>query len=318
MLDINVKTNLPTLNNILNKKNLHPLDLHLTFDEEKHKYTIGFDPDSSYVSVTTLNHGYFPKFDADEVIKNMMKGKKWNPDNKYWGMSPEDIKQMWKKNGESVSGAGTSLHYHIECFMNQDLGPNKEYTHKELLHHYHLAKQKQQKQEHGQGQVDDACEACEACEVEKSVEWKYFLNFVKATPTFKPYRTEWMIYDTELKIAGSIDMIYENDDGTLSIYDWKRVKEIVKTTNFNKYALVEEIDHLPDTNFWHYSLQLNTYKALIEKNYGKKVKELFLVKLHPENKYDNFEIIRCADLSEEMKELFNLRKKSFEVTKSEL
>ena len=38
----------------------------------------------------------------------------------------------------------------------------------------------------------------------------------------EPYRTEWMVWDDELKFAGSIDMIYRNPDGTLDIYDWKR------------------------------------------------------------------------------------------------
>ena len=48
-----------------------------------------------------------------------------------------------------------------------------------------------------------------------------FTEAVKDHPELKPYRTEWTIYDEDLKISGSIDMIYENPDGTLSIYDWK-------------------------------------------------------------------------------------------------
>ena len=34
-----------------------------------------------------------------------------------------------------------------------------------------------------------------------------------------------------LKLCGSIDMIYEHEDGRVSIYDWKRCKEI-KTENY--------------------------------------------------------------------------------------
>ena len=41
-----------------------------------------------------------------------------------------------------------------------------------------------------------------------------------------------MIWDKELKFAGSIDMVYENPDGSLMIYDWKRSKAIKKTDNF--------------------------------------------------------------------------------------
>ena len=87
----------------------------------------------------------------------------------------------------------------------------------------------------------------------------------------KAYRTEWTVFHEELKIAGSIDMIFENPDGTLQIYDWKRCKEIAKAPAFNKYSHIACIDHLPDTNYWHYCLQLNTYKAIIEEKYGKQV-----------------------------------------------
>jgi ATP-dependent exoDNAse (exonuclease V) beta subunit len=117
-----------------------------------------------------------------------------------------------------------------------------------------------------------------------------------------------MIYDEELKLAGSIDMVYENPDGTLSIYDWKRAKEIKKTNSFNESATTECINHLPNTNYWHYSLQLNTYKAILEKQYNKKVIDLYLVRLHPNNTRRTYDLIKCADLSEEIKELFELRR----------
>ena len=59
-----------------------------------------------------------------------------------------------------------------------------------------------------------------------STEYSWFLKFVKDFPELKPYRTEWCVYYEELKLSGSIDMIFENPDGTLQIYDWKRCKEI--------------------------------------------------------------------------------------------
>ena len=66
------------------------------------------------------------------------------------------------------------------------------------------------------------------------------------------------------------------------------------------------VEHLPDTNFWHYSLQLNTYKALLEKNYGKKVTEMALVCLYPDN--SSYQVIKVPDLQEEVANLFALRK----------
>jgi ATP-dependent exoDNAse (exonuclease V) beta subunit len=101
-----------------------------------------------------------------------------------------------------------------------------------------------------------------------SIEYQYFLRFVQDFPELKPYRTEWKIYDEELKLAGSIDMVYKNKDGTLSIYDWKRVKEINKMNNYDEFAITPCISHFHNSNFWHYTLQLNTYRAILERKYG--------------------------------------------------
>ena len=276
------------LSPILSTQNSHERDKNLVFDEPTHKYTILVDPDSNYTSVTTINHSHFSHFDADSVINNMMRGRNWNPQNKYWGLTPEQIKAQWAENARSVSGAGTDLHFNIECFMNQDLPQG--YTHKDLLDNY------------------ERDIAAGAPLINTSEEWDFFLQYIRATPDYKPYRTEWMIYHEDLKVAGSIDMVYENQDGTLSIYDWKRAKEIKKTDGFGKFAITPKIDHLPDTNFWHYSLQLNTYKAILQEKYGKTIKDLYLVRLHPNNPRKTFEIIKCANLDKEISDLFELRK----------
>ena len=143
-------------------------------------------------------------------------------------------------------------------------------------------------------------------------EWQFFLKFVEEYPELKPYRTEWMIYHEDVKIAGSIDMIYENPDGTLSIYDWKRAKEITKDNNWNKFALNPIIGQMPDTNFWHYSLQLNTYRHILETKYGKKVTNLCLVRIHPDHPEQTYELLPVPILTKEMEELFSELKKKQE------
>jgi ATP-dependent exoDNAse (exonuclease V) beta subunit len=132
----------------------------------------------------------------------------------------------------------------------------------------------------------------------KPIEWQYYINFIRDYPHLKPYRTEWLIYHDDVKISGSIDMVYENTDGTLSIYDWKRAKNITRINNFNKFALSTPVCHLPDSNFWHYTLQLNMYKYILETKYEKKVSNICLVKLHPENKSKTYEIIPLPTLRE--------------------
>jgi hypothetical protein len=138
-----------------------------------------------------------------------------------------------------------------------------------------------------------------------SIEYSYFITFSK-TINFTPYRTEWMIYAEDLKLAGSIDMVYEDNLGNILIYDWKRCKDISKGSRFNKYSTTNCISHLPDTNFWHYTLQLNTYAYILKHYYKKIVTHLCLVCLHPNNK--DYQIIKVPILNEEINDLMQYRK----------
>ena len=68
----------------LARKNPHPRDSRITFDEGPHIYTI--DGDSGFTSVTTWNHSHFEEFDADKIITRMMSSRNWK-NSKYFGKS---------------------------------------------------------------------------------------------------------------------------------------------------------------------------------------------------------------------------------------
>lgn len=261
------------MNFILSQQNHHSRDDVIHFVEETHTYFIS---ECKYTSVTTIIHSLFEPFDADKVIDKMMKGRNWNPANIYWGKTPEEIKQIWSSKGLLASTAGTNLHQRIEYFMNNDQ-LEKGYTHQQLLDVYPFSKKEEPK------------------------EWMYFIQFIQDHLDLKPYRTEWMVFNEDYKISGCIDMVYENKDGTLSIYDWKRCKEIISKNNFNKHSIV--LQCVPDTNFWHYALQLNLYKFILESKYDKKVTQLFLVKLHPESPNQSYELIPVPFLEDEINKL---------------
>jgi len=248
----------------LQNLNKHERDTHITFDEGPHIYTI--DGESDFTSVTKWNHSHFPHFNAEKIIKKMMKSTKW-VDNKYFGLTSQEIKELWRKNGKEASEAGTKLHYDIESVYNNQPVEND------------------------------------------SIEFQYFMKFYNDNKHFKPYRTEWMVYDKELKMAGSIDMTFENEDGTIDIYDWKRSKDIKKTNPWES-ATTACIDFMPNANFWHYSLQLNTYKAILERNYEKKIRYMYLVRLHPNNPNQSYILYKVPNLCETIEELFALRKAS--------
>ena len=95
-------------------------------------------------------------------------------------------------------------------------------------------------------------------------------------------------------------MIYENPNGTLQIYDWKRCKEIKKTNPFE--SGFEPIEHLPNSNYWHYSLQLNIYRRILQKEYGKQVTDLYLVCLHPNQ--TSYKRIKVPIMEAEIDDIF--------------
>ena len=66
--------------------------------------------------------------------------------------------------------------------------------------------------------------------------------------------------------------------------------------------MVAPLDHLPDTNYWHYSLQLNIYRRILEELYDITVSELALVVLHPNNR--QYKVIELNRMDDEVSAMF--------------
>ena len=234
----------------LKKKNSHPRDSFIEFEEDNHLYSNGKNP---FTSVTTLISKYYPEFDADKVIAKMMNSPYW-PQNKYHGKTSEEIKLEWDKKRDHSSKLGTLLHKNIEDYYNGEKVANF------------------------------------------SPEWFYFLEWDKANVHLTPFRSEWVIYDEELMVAGTIDMIFKHGDDYIMV-DWKRSAKINKQDRYNFFN--HPLAHLPGNNYFKYALQQNFYKFILEKYYGIKIKAMFLLQLHP--KVGKYELISCEDLQEEVK-----------------
>jgi ATP-dependent exoDNAse (exonuclease V) beta subunit len=176
-------------------------------------------------------------------------------------MGPDEIKEKWDTNGRIASDLGTKLHKYIELFYNGELTGDEKKT-------------------------DDI---------------EIFYSFYDKNKHLKPYRTEWEVYDEDHDIAGSIDMVFENEDGSLSIYDWKRCVDIKKENKWENANY--PIQHLPDSNFWHYSLQLNIYKYILETKYKKRIRDMYLVCIHPCN--DDYKLYKVDSLDKEIQIIFS-------------
>lgn len=256
---------------VLAVRNRHPRDQHIVFDEPTHVYTVK-GSSKGYVSVTKFLNCFFAPFDADKIIGKMMASPKW-PEHEHYGKTPAEIKAVWNANGAAASSAGTKLHLAIEQFLN-------------------------------------GAEHLIAEDIKATAEWAYFLRFwTKYGADLEPFRLEWEVYVEELKLAGSIDGVFRRkSDGAFFIYDWKRVKEI-KTENRFENGLAP-VDHLPDTNYWHYSLQLNTYRYILENYYGLRIEGMYLVVLHPD--FPSFRRVEVARMDEEVEAMIATRRLAVE------
>jgi len=117
-----------------------------------------------------------------------------------------------------------------------------------------------------------------------------------------PYRSEWVIWDETYKIAGTIDaLMYNPATGGYLIYDWKRVsKGLEVDLDATRYGykpgedewlndvprwtkrMLAPVEVLYDTKYWHYSLQLNLYRSILERCYGLRIDGMVLVQIHPD------------------------------------
>jgi len=223
--------------------------------------------EQGYTSVTTWNHEHFSQFDSGKIIENIIKSPKMK-DPKY---------KYFGMTAEDIIKSWDA---------NRDAASSAgTQTHYNVECYYN-----------GMDVKDD------------SVEYKYFMEFVRDHPHLEAYRTEWCVFYEEIKISGSIDMVFrDRNTGEYLIYDWKRSKGIEYESYGGKTAITPCIAHLPDTNFWHYSLQLNVYRKILQDKYDMKIARLALVVLHPDNHNKTYEVVDVPILDKEMDDLWKHR-----------
>lgn len=252
----------------LEEANSHTLDHRLEFEEAGHVYFWDGEDIKNIggTSATTFIKSFFNEFNPQHCIRAITRGRKYLTDPTY---------KYYKK------------------------------TNKEILDMW--AKNRDEAAEAGTRFHLDVELSYNGISVENDTkEWQQFQMFEKSRDkSMMPFRTEWMIYDTELRLAGSMDMVFKNSDGTYSIYDWKRSKAIkIKDSKKAKFP----IDHVADCNFMHYSLQLNLYKYILQKNYGLKISNMVLVVCHPVQ--HGFRKIVCPDMQAEIMDMLDFRRLS--------
>lgn len=146
------------------------------------------------------------------------------------GITVEALKAKWKAKGDAASKFGTRVH---ETCEDTELG-------RDSLRNSPLDEKEE----------------------------KTFANAVNMASRFRKQLdicgVEKIVFSPSLKIAGTIDLLARSrKDGSWLIIDHKTNQAIEKENTWNSFAL-HPLEHIPNTNFYKYALQLNLYQYLLQ------------------------------------------------------
>ena len=201
----------------------------LKFTAHNHKYRS--EDDTEWLSVTSFIGNFKQPFESDKIAKKCSTNKK----SKWYGMTPNDIKEAWKAEAFRATTLGTWYHNCREadiCNLND-------------------------MERHGT-----------TVPVFKPIE----KDGVKYSPDQKLTNgvyPEHMVYLKSAGLCGQSDLV-EVINGEVHITDYKTNKEI-KIESYTNWEGVSQkmnhpLNHLDDCNLNHYALQLSIYLFIILKH----------------------------------------------------
>lgn len=207
--------------------------MSLVFHPESHSY-VSVDPQDNtrWISVTTLLGALKQPFDGKNIAQKSSTNKK----SKWYGMTPDQIQQVWKNESERACNLGNWYHDQRE----QDI------TNCETIVRYdtELPVIRPIVDENGKKMASS----------QKLIEGIY---------------PEHLVYLKSSGICGQSDLV-EVANGEVHITDYKTNKEI-KTESYKNWEGVSQkmappVSHLDDCNLNHYNLQLSIYMYMILKH----------------------------------------------------
>lgn len=194
----------------------------VVFDEKYHTYTL--DDGQKLVSGTAFLNRFKKPFDAQKM--SYFTARKL-------GMDQEQVLAMWREKGQRAADFGTQVHNCAENYaLKAFLGKNN----------ITLPTPRNKAEETAFRRIKEAV-----------FSFNSFLTIVGA---------EVIVFSPDLGIAGTIDLLAVcQKTKTIFIIDWKTNEKIEKENKYGDTCL-EPLTHLSNSNFNHYSLQLNLYEYL--------------------------------------------------------
>lgn len=217
-------------------------------------------------SVTQFLSRFSEPFDSETISKKFAKKH---------GLNQQDVLYEWKKKGDISTTSGTIIHSFLE---NAKRGKT----------------------------FDIDFSVADKLGIRKEVEERVKILLPQARQFHEdtlnklfPIQLEYTV-GIEHYIAGNIDMVCWNKRANeFQIWDYKNVKSIDITPGYFSRWCYYPFNKERDTNFIHYSMQLNIYKEILERTLDVKIGSCYLVQFNYADKNANFEIFPCRDLQKE-------------------
>jgi len=225
-------------------------------------------------------HTYY--IDGKEAISSTtLIGKYEKPfDEMYWserkapelGMSPQEVRDMWKLGGDKAGFKGTKIHSCLENIISNKILSFKEQA---------------------GAMMEDCGDVIDAYDKIVPMIHKFHDN-IKGK--LIPIRSEIVIGDLEFLIAGMIDQLFFNiKSDKLELWDWKTNKKI---NTSSQYKLLKPLNKLSDSKLDVYSLQLSLYKYIIHKNTNLELGDSYICWFNEKN--PTYKIFKCHDYTNEV------------------
>lgn len=248
-----------------------------------HKYFV--DGIMMRESMTTFIKRFHRDFDDQQKAQSLALEAK--PSSEYYQKTKEEILKMWEDNRVN----GTLMHEYLELFYNNMFEENDERAKSRCFEHF----------------------------------MQFHLEFVIGNDLV-PYRTELRNFDqsgcaTQDELCGTADMIYQRREdvghpergNNVIIVDWKFIKKMWKDafpdekTGLSKMCFAP-YDNFPDTNLYHYYIQLMGYCYMLERRTKLRVTDMYIADFGERNsKYQLYQVPRLFEKFECAIEVRNLQ-----------
>ena len=218
---------------------------HIAFEESNHTYT-NLSTKEIYPSVTKFISKFHQPFDADKVAFNLVTTN-YKYKQRFRDLPIDESVEILKSEWSKRTQIGTFIHNTLETHLQGGIVEDKS------------------KGDKWNNRIKQLIKAYE----------KLNLKEIYPTHLFCP---EMIVYSDDYQLAGQADLILiDHLNKSISIFDYKTNQKGIEKKGFNGRKMFSPVEHLPDANYHHYSLQLSLYAYFLEKEFNYRVNELNLL-----------------------------------------